>query len=203
MILPTLKLLSLIILSILIGCSPPQVPNQPVTDQQMAHQPETKPEVAHSAEIIVDKHSVKNVAKPHPKPGAGVSFENTTPHVLQQNVPEDVLLVLLASGAEGVMDVRITVSEGLTLNSQNTIRFELLPNGRYELPVNITAHQQGRHYINLQVLTNINKRQATRALAAVVQVGNELQLQKNQGLAPSSATDDGVVIMPAEETIIP
>lgn len=186
MLLPMLKL-SLILLPVLMGCSP-----------QMNHSPES----------IADKNNVKKIEKPHSKPGASVSFETTTPYVLQQHAPEDVLLALLASGAEGVMDVHITVSDGLTLNSSNSAQFQLSQRGRYELSVNVTALQQGRHYINLQVVTSINKQQATRVLSAVVQVGDELQLQKNQGMtvssaATNSAENKGVVVMPASETIIP
>lgn len=212
MILPTSKLLTVMMLSILVGCSPqvtnPEAVNSQTTTFQAtsshtpsSHAPSSR--AYSSAAILVEKLSVNNVAKPHPKPGAGVNFENTAPYVLQQNVPEDVPLVLLTSATEGAMDVRITVSDDVTLNSKNTARFELVPNGRYELPVNVTARQTGRHYINLQVLTTVNKRQASRALAAVVQVGDELQFQKNQGATPSSAAGDGVVVMPAEETIIP
>lgn len=212
MTLPASKLLTVMVLSILVGCSP-QLTNLEAVNSQTttfqatsshtpsSHAPSSR--AYSSAAILVEKLSVNNVAKPHPKPGAGVNFENTAPYVLQQNVPEDVPLVLLTSATEGAMDVRITVSDDVTLNSKNTARFELVPNGRYELPVNVTARQTGRHYINLQVLTTVNKRQASRALAAVVQVGDELQFQKNQGATPSSAAGDGVVVMPAEETIIP
>lgn len=222
MTLPASKLLTVMVLSILVGCSPqvtnPEAVNSQTTTFQAtsSHTPSShalnsrapnsrapNSRAYSSAAILAEKLGVNSVAKPHPKPGAGVNFENTAPYVLQQNVPEDVPLVLLTSATEGAMDVRITVSDDLTLNSKNTARFELVPNGRYELPVNVTAHQTGRHYINLQVLTTVNKRQASRALAAVVQVGDELQFQKNQGATPSSAAGDGVVVMPAQETIIP
>lgn len=182
MMLDALKFLSALIFPALIGCSP---------------------QVTTSSGVVADKNAVKGVVASHLKPGAGVSFENNASYVLQQSVPGDIVIVLLAAEAEGVMDVRISVSDELILNSTNNAQFQLLPNGRYELPISVTAYQQGRHYINLQVLTTVNKRQASRVLSAIVQVGDEAHLQKNQGFAFSSAVGEGVISMPAQETIIP
>lgn len=159
------------------------------------------PQLTSSSAAAVEKNTAKAAGKHYVKPGATVSLESSAPYTLQQSVPTDIQLVLLAGESEGVMDVRITVSDGLLLNTKNTMQFELSPKEHYVLPVNVTAHQQGRHYINLQVVTRTKQRQAARALSAIVQVGDVLSLQKNQGAV--AADEDDVVSMPAQETIIP
>lgn len=172
---------------ILAGCSPQLTGSPPSTSAHKA--------VDANKSVASSNHTVK--------PGAPVRLENSGPYRLQQGSSTDIQLVLLANASDGVMDVRITVSDDLILNTTSTVQFQLSPQARYELPIHITAQQQGRYYINLQVSTRINQRESTRVLSAIVQVGDELQLQKNQGSMTSSAAGDDVVSMPAQETIIP
>jgi len=144
-------------------------------------------------------------AKPHPKPGASVSLANKEPFVIEQNVPAEVTLVLLALESRGVMDIQVSVSDELVLNSPSHQQLALSSSGRYELPVTITADHAGRYYINLHISMSVNGRQSSRVLSAIVQVGDKVTDTDLQKALPAGANAglDEVVSMPAQETIIP
>lgn len=181
MISSVMKMPSLVILFVLMACSPQN---------------------NHSAAISVEKKAAHVSVNAHqPKPGASVRLESTKPFSLQEAIPADIKLVLLAAETEGVMDVEIGASDELILSSQETMQFQLSPNGRYEVPLKLTAHLAGRYYINLHVSIRAGGQQMSRVLSAIVQVGDEPQLQKAQ--ASDAVSSDDVISLPAQETIIP
>lgn len=181
MISAVLKKLSLSMLFVLMACSP-----------------QNNYSSSASTEKKVANHSVKSHL---PKPGASVRLESTKPYQLQESMPAEIKLVLVTTETDGVMDVKIGASDELMLSSQETMQFQLSPNGRYELPLKLTAHLAGRYYINLHVSIRAGGQQMSRVLSAIVQVGDEPKLQKAQ--ASDAVSSDDVISLPAQETIIP
>lgn len=157
------------------------------------------PQLSAPSDIGIKKNQTTEV-KPQRKPGAAVRFEHSKPYKIQQYQPTDLSLILLVDDVEGVLVVDTTTSDGLVLNAGHQHQFQLSAIKRYELPIQVTAAHPGRHYIHLQASINTHGHQTVRILSAIVQVGDDMQLEKNN---PNQSTADGVVSMPAQETITP
>jgi len=135
------------------------------------------------------------------KPGASVSLKNSQPLFLSKTGVYEYGIDLLSGFSTGLMTVTVSSNGTIELISTQS-QFEFSPDasGEYHIPLKIHVREPGRHYIQLHVSLNETDRVSTRALTAIVQVGESSpKLQK--AAQASSKPADGVISLPAQETI--
>lgn len=148
----------------------------------------------------LSKKSVAQHERAHRKPGADVSLAENVVHRLEPGVAADVALALTASYKSGELVVTLNASEGLMiLDGPMNHTFSMSDGETYSTPLRVMATNPGRYYIRLRATVNHEGRRTDRVLSAIVQVGPESTSDKQLQKADSS---DGVIPLPAEETII-
>lgn len=137
------------------------------------------------------------------KPGAAVSLKNSQPLFLTKTGIYEYGIDLLSRFSAGLMTVTVSSNSTVELISTQS-QFEFSPDasGEYHIPLTIHVREPGRHYIQLHISLNEIDRVSTRALTAIVQVGeSSSKLQKTT--QASSASTESVISLPAQETISP
>ena len=131
------------------------------------------------------------------KPGSLVTWVDASPIYLQPGEPSAQVLVLAVSQELGQMQVAIVDAAPLEISSQqHQWQFDLVPGGRYELPLQLSSAAPGRFYLRLKVQIRQGDQLQERQLLRVVQVGPiQQRMQK-------PAAGDEVISLPAQETII-
>jgi hypothetical protein len=151
----------------------------------------------------VSSHS--SVKAKYAKPGADVRLVNATPLLAEPGQVGEIELVLDTAHEQGVMYVKLSADQELTLLSQpDVVEFTLTPGGSYVIPLQFMAQTSGRFYVRLQVSLEANGQTQGRSLALAVQVGGtttESQSQQQKAVHPSSSDGDNVISLPAQETI--
>jgi hypothetical protein len=166
--------------------------NEPFTE---LHQ-----ENMHSSAVENNKSMEKNYKRV--KPGAAVSLKDTTPLYVPIPGVYEYRLSLISPEISGKMEVVASTNDGITILSPiDQFEFVLKSNGEYVLPFTINASQQGRFYIQLYISITSAEQVSSRVVAAIVQVGESpVKIQKN---STTGSTPDGVIVLPAQETISP
>ncbi len=134
----------------------------------------------------------------HGKPALAVNLENPQPIVLSSIGSATIDLNLMTAAASGTMEVSITAREGIVILSQPRQIFSLTPQGAYRVPLQISALEQGRFYIDLAIKVTEGGSSMERVITAIVQVGQpgNARLKKSD----NASGDGGVIEMPARET---
>lgn len=137
------------------------------------------------------------ITSAYQKPGARVALQNPSEIVVDSVGDHTMLIALTSAHNEGVMTVRVSASDGLTLMSDDHYRFDKAIDLDYRIPVNIRAISQGRHYLYFQVDVYDGGKTYTRQLGLAVQVG------ESQRVLQKSTTQGSLNILPSEERVGP
>ncbi len=176
--------LSTLLLLGLVGCS-----GRDINTAVDGNAPDTAMESKTSAQSLMSRG----------KPGAPVELVEAEAFTLEPGVPSLMTLTLLAPQTEGVMQVEVGSSDGLTILSQTRFDFSLAT-ADYRIPLQVVAAAPGRYYVHLHVTIVQQGRESFRALAAIVQVGmRDTQTRSMQ--KKSSSSSSSVILLPAQETI--
>ena len=188
------KLCALIFLSasfFLHGCSAKQ--------EQISISSETKKELTSE----IQQHTKTT------KPGAPVALGSppTVNIVANQVSPIEVTLIAksIAKSNSGDMRVEIIPGDGIQLMGDNTIQtfFSVNEVTDYHLQMELFAPANGRYYVNLHVTFTSDGVLSQRNLAVIIQVGpvEKPQIKSNKVLEKPSS--EKLILMPAQETIVP
>lgn len=187
---------------IIVGCGakPPAIPVQPPLKEKPVEGSSSAAEK--NSRTGIERHGHERHALV--KPGAAVSLKNSEPLFVAVPGTYEYPLALLSSVREGKMRVDVSTSEGLAIvSSAQHFEFALQERGDYSLPLVIKASKEGRFYIQLQVSVIIGEQRSSRALAAIVQVG-EPAVKANKAAANGTGPEvESVISLPAQETISP
>lgn len=142
-----------------------------------------------------------SASKQYLKPGADVALVDTSPIKLVPGQTSSVDIDLAVAKNVGELKVDIRADDGLEILSQpKQLEFKLVPYGRYKLPLQLLAQTPGRFYIHIQAQLTQSGQTLGRSLTVAVHVGEPIQQQKMAH--SSSAANDAVISLPAQETII-
>ncbi len=137
------------------------------------------------------------------KPGASITLKNSQPFFLEAPGVSNLELVLSAPPMGGAMHIDVTVSTGLELVSPvSHFEFLLTQEAEYKLPIQVNAPAAGRYYVNLQASIIQNEQRDSRVITAIVQVGPP-PAKSQKGTNDKSVEADGIISLPAKETIQP
>ena len=140
----------------------------------------------------------------HMKPGASIKLQNPQPIYVAAVGTENLELQLSSTSGEGVLHIDLTTSEGLELvSSQTHYEFPMEKNKTYKLPLQISAAEQGRYYINIKAQISNGTEQQHRVVAAIVQIGEPAVKMLKNSTSKASIEQDPVIEMPAKENIAP
>lgn len=167
---------------------------------EAAHQLNTENQHQTSKNSLDQKHT--HLKQVHPKPGAAVSLKNSQPLYAANPGVYDYQLQLISPSKTGTITVVTSASDGVMIVSpEREVAFQLQEFGEYVLPLTVNASTEGRFYIQLQVTISEGEHSSKRAIAAILQVGEPvIKAQKAEG---RSSAVDGVISLPAQETISP
>lgn len=134
------------------------------------------------------------------KPGAGINYSHNLKS--QYSVGETVSfqLSLGESYDIGIMRMNMT-AEGVQLLSPTMANFDMSAGGEHEMTVTFAANSNGRHYINVRALADINDgNPMSRVFSIPVQVGPVTAQKANPGMK-TMPDGENIIEMPAEEEI--
>ncbi len=137
----------------------------------------------------------------HGKPGADITLAGPPVHVMELNASKDMVLTL-ESSHRGEIHVEVSVDSGLHLISDQT---EWRFNGHrdtLQIPISIYAAKEGRHLLQLQVVTqDTDSRQEYRSLAVEIRVGQQEHQKLFEKHRVTGETAPTYVPLDAVETI--
>lgn len=140
----------------------------------------------------------------HVKPGAAVGLKDSTPLFAPAPGSYEYQLSLISPLHTGNMTVVALAGEGITILSPVTrFEFVLENNGEYVFPLTINAAQEGRYYIQLHMSIVVDGQPASRVIAVILQVADSPVTKQKVSIKRSDANSDGVIVLPAQETISP
>ncbi|WP_049721589.1 hypothetical protein [Gilvimarinus polysaccharolyticus] len=141
--------------------------------------------------------TVEPVSRLSAKPGLPVTLLNPRQGI-DVGVGSQVDLSLMSQLVDGYLDVRITLSEGLTLIEGELTQNRSIDNAKL-VPMSLVlrADMAGKYYVNMEIvnpeqLQGVNR----RALAVTVIAGGEV----NKALKTETENDPEQHILPAQET---
>ncbi|HWV15993.1 MAG TPA: hypothetical protein VN030_11245 [Cellvibrio sp.] len=156
---------------------------------------------------------LKNTKVKEAKPGAQVGLASDNRILIAAHKTSEVEIILRAQLGSGDMQVELNPGEGLQLPGvTQPYVFTANDTGLYRLGLQISAADNGRYYLNLKATINNGGTSSARALAVIVQVGDEFA-SENPTAAPSAvnqklsfdaienSSDEAVVSLPAQELI--
>ena len=133
----------------------------------------------------------------HQKPGAAVVVSSPSSYDLEKGELKKISIELSAHNPDGVAEVSVRLDAGLSLlSNRDNWQFELSEKTQLEIPLTISAAENGRYFVH--IFTHINTHDGqllTRAQAVVINVGEQAKpiAYKTQSIEP--------VIMHAQESI--
>lgn len=132
------------------------------------------------------------------KPGLAIKLDNTQPIYIESIGATTLELSLVTPLTSGTMEVAVSTGEPLDLLSSSHYEFSLDQKANYILPLQISAAEEGRFYINLAITISNGDEREHRSLAVIVQVGApKLKAAQKTG----AASEPEIIEMPAQETI--
>lgn len=138
---------------------------------------------------------------PHGKPGADIKLTGPPVYGMELNELRDMVLTL-ESSHPGEIHVAVSVDSGLQLTSDRTEWQFTGRSGPLQIPVSIYTVKEGRHLLQLQVVTqDSDGRQEYRALAAEIRVGHEEHQKLYEKHRATGETAPAHVPLDAVETI--
>lgn len=149
------------------------------------------------------KINTKNDTHSLVKPGAPVSLGNKQPLTAATPGTYEYRLQLLSPVDKGKMAVSVTADDGITIvSSPQHFEFSLQEGAEYWLPLTIHAYAEGRFYIQLQVSIFTDGQSSSRVIAAILQIGESVKMQKAAAKSTRETTE-GIISLPAQESISP
>lgn len=153
------------------------------------------------AEISVKKGSA------YQKPGASVRFSHNYDGRSEAGEIESLTLSFHHAYDSGRLSIQLDAQEGLSIvDNQSPYRFTMDKPQTVEIEAQLSADSEGKYYLSIVAsVENQNANPISRVFALALNVG-ELGAEKS-GLEPvhmsieKSATDETLILMPAEETI--
>ncbi|WP_284285192.1 hypothetical protein [Marinibactrum halimedae] len=143
-----------------------------------------------------DSHSA---SEGYMKPGAGVTFTNDYDGKSNPGVMES--FTLSAKLLQPVDNVQFSISSPDNILVGGEIQYsEVSPQSNtIEIPISVLSSEEGRYYLNVQVVTNASGYQSSRAHAVKVVFGNPPAMKSKT--VHTTADGESIVIMEAQETI--
>lgn len=138
------------------------------------------------------------------KPGAAVKFKNSAALFIAAPGLHDLSLTLVSSSDAGTMTVNVSSAEGAEIVSNDRhFEFALQPDAEYQLPVRLNITEEGRFYLQLHITITTEEQTSSRAIAAIVQVGEPAAKAQKPSKNNAGNKTDAVIVLPAQETILP
>lgn len=155
-------------------------------------------------QATVHAHGDKTAAG-YIKPHAGIDLRYTQPGTVQAGESLVLPLKLSSRMAGDLMRVRISHDSGLQLNSEAEHEFNISPGETQNLPLSITALQEGRLHIDVLVSVRVDGKFQSRAFSILLNVGDPASYKPaddGKQLPDGYKLDRerGVISMPAVES---
>ena len=136
------------------------------------------------------------------KPGAPVSLASANMVAVSENKTSDIVVLLKAQAASGIIHVELKSSEGLQLmSSVETRDIHLNTDGYYHVTARVLAVNNGRYYLKLHVTIDNGEYSSSRVLAVIVQVGPLAEDSQSPSQMLKSNNSENVISLPAQENI--
>ena len=135
----------------------------------------------------------------HAKPGAALALTNSQVNLPLASVQYAVNVDINSDYAEGDMALSVSTSDGLFLIEGELTQVVPLKKGVIRLPYELFAVQSGRYYLYINATINKGNKTTARAMALIVQVGEEQQKTVNDR---NNSHAEKIKILPAQEEII-
>ena len=196
-------LISIFIFSQLVGCGVEKVSTDSSQASASSHGADNLQADLAEKRVVADKKSVHKEHR-YVKPGAAVSLKNAQPLFASAPGTYEYQLRLVSPHNAGDVKVSVSSSDGIEIVSEKSqFEFDLSNGAEYVLPVTVNASREGRFYIHLQVSITADGQTSLRSIAAILQVGEPAVTKQKASLKSSNGTSDGVIVLPAQETISP
>ncbi len=147
------------------------------------------------------------------KPGASIRVASES-HIFVETLEQhQTMVVLKTTHKEGILTVKVNADEGLSIDKAPLVfRFDLNLRPEIVLPLELLAHKDGRHLVNVLATIDVDNRRSARAMGLVV-IANSYDssaknLQKPTRELPATESptvkdpNTHVIATPAQEEII-